>query len=142
MFEKFSVPSMYVAIQSVLSQFAYGHLTGIVLNSGDNATHTVPIYEGHALPQAISWLGLGGRDITDYFTRILSECGYVFHGTIREHATRHMKETITYVALDFEKEIEKAKDRSSVEKAFELPSGKVLNIGAERFHCPEVLFQP
>uniref|UniRef100_M1BVH7 Actin n=1 Tax=Solanum tuberosum TaxID=4113 RepID=M1BVH7_SOLTU len=113
MFEKFSVPSMYVAIQSVLSQFAYGRLTG-----------------------------LGGRDITDYFTRILSEGGYVFHGTIREHATRHMKETISYVALDFEKEIEKAKNRSSVEKAFVLPSGKVLNIGAERFHCPEVLFQP
>ncbi|KAH0781306.1 hypothetical protein KY290_000904 [Solanum tuberosum] len=117
MLEKFSVPSMYVAIQSVLSMFANGCLTGIVLNSGDSATHKVPIYEGHALPHAISWLGLGGHDITDYLTRILSEGGYVFHGTIREHATRRMKETITYVALDFEK----AKNRSSVEKAFELP---------------------
>ncbi|KAH0679609.1 hypothetical protein KY285_011844 [Solanum tuberosum] len=143
MFEKFSVPSMYVAIQAVLSMFANGRLTGIVLNSGDSATNTVPIYEGHALPHAISWLGLGGRDITYYLTRILSDGGYVFHGTIRENnVTRRMKETITYVALDFEQEIEKAKNRCSVEKAFELPSGQVLNVGAERFRCPEVLFQP
>ncbi|KAG5612300.1 hypothetical protein H5410_023581 [Solanum commersonii] len=141
MFEKFSVPSMYVAIQAVLSLFANGRLTGIVLNSGDSAANTVPIYEGHAVPHAISWLGLGGRDITNDLTRILSEGGYVFHGTIRENnVNRRMKETITYVALDFEQEIEKAKNRSSVEKAFELPSGQVLNVGAERFRCPEVLF--
>ncbi|KAH0667764.1 hypothetical protein KY285_028970 [Solanum tuberosum] len=114
MFEKFSVPSMYVAIQAVLSLFTNGRLIGIVLNSGDSATNTVPIYEEHALPHAISWLGLGGRDITYYLTRILSEGDY----------------------------IEKAKNRSSVEKAFELPSGQVLNVGAERFRCPEVLFQP
>ncbi|PHT77777.1 Actin-75 [Capsicum annuum] len=54
-----------------------------------------------------------------------------------------MKETITYIALDFEHEIDKAKNCSkSVEKDFELPDGQVINIGTERFHCPELLFQP
>lgn len=142
MFEKFSVPSMYVAIQAVLSLIANGRTTGIVLNSGDGATHTVPIYEGHALPHAISWLDIAGDSLTDYLCKLVTYEGYAINGTIREGFTRRMKETITYVALDFEQEIEKAKNRSSVEKAFVLPSGQVLNIGSERFRCPEVLFQP
>ncbi|KAH0739374.1 hypothetical protein KY290_038079 [Solanum tuberosum] len=96
MFEKFSVPSI--------------RLTGIVLNSGDSGANTVPIYEGHAVPHAISLLGLGGRDITNYLMRILCEGGYVFHGTIRENnVTRRMKKTITYVALDFEQRLKRQK---------------------------------
>jgi len=56
---------------------------------------------------------------------------------------RDMKETIAYVALDYEQEIEKAKNFSkSIEKSYKLPEGEVVNIGAEAFRCPEVLFQP
>jgi len=75
MFETFNVPSMYVQIQAILSLYASGRTTGIVVDAGDGVSHTVPVFEGYAMPHAIERMDLAGRDLTDYMAVLVSELG-------------------------------------------------------------------
>ncbi|XP_060702571.1 actin-like [Hemiscyllium ocellatum] len=134
LFERFNVPAMHVSYQSVLAVYSYGKTSGLVVDSGDGVTHSVPVHEGYNMPDAISRIDLGGHDLTTYLIKLLSEAGNAFHEKGR-YIVEDIKQKCCYVAVDYRNEGTHPVD-------YELPDGHLITIGKERCKCPEALFKP
>ena len=92
MFETFNVPCLYVSVQAVLALYSNGRTTDCVLDSGDGVSHTVPIYEGYAVPHAIQTIHLAGRDITKYLRKILEQRGFSLQTNAELEIVKDIKE--------------------------------------------------
>ncbi|CAI5708082.1 unnamed protein product [Peronospora destructor] len=160
-FEAFNVPSLFVSPQAVLSLYASGRTTGVVLDVGDGVAHVVPVYEGFTLPHAITRMDIAGRDVTQHLQLLLRRAGYNFQTSAEREVVREIKEKLCYVAfnptkeeqLEAEKSALAVKDMLSTKSkpagssgdatsAYYLPDGTLLNIGPEKFRAPELLFRP
>lgn len=73
MFETHNVAGFYVAVQAVLSLYANGRTTGVVCDSGDGVTHTVPVYEGFQMAHGVRKNTIAGRAITDFMSQLLNQ---------------------------------------------------------------------
>ncbi|MCJ1273877.1 Actin-like protein [Puttea exsequens] len=146
LFETFNVPALYTSIQAVLSLYASGRTTGIVLDAGDGVSHAVPVYEGFAVPSSIRRVDVAGRDVTEYLQLLLRKSGYVFHTSAEKEVVRTIKEKTGYVALDPKKEekdwAQMGGRSESKTQEYTLPDGSKIKIGSERYRAPEILFEP
>jgi len=142
MFETYGFQGVYIAIQAVLTLYAQGLLTGVVVDSGDGVTHIVPVYEGFSLPHLTRRLNVAGRNITRYLIKLLLLRGYAFNRTADFETVRQIKEQYCYVGYDLELEKRLALETTVLIEKYTLPDGRIIKIGAERFEAPEALFNP
>eukprot|EP00029_Vermamoeba_vermiformis_P001960 TRINITY_DN1222_c1_g1_i1.p1 TRINITY_DN1222_c1_g1~~TRINITY_DN1222_c1_g1_i1.p1 ORF type:complete len:375 (-),score=70.72 TRINITY_DN1222_c1_g1_i1:70-1194(-) len=142
LFETFSPPAINISIGGVLSLYSSGRSTGLVVESGDGVTYTMPIHEGRVITSAINRIDLGGHDLTEHMVRLLTERGYYFDTTADFECVKDIKEKLGYTASDFEQDLELALCSASLEKSYELPDCNVITIGDERFRCAEPMFRP
>ncbi|XP_065584311.1 actin-like [Artemia franciscana] len=153
MFEEMNVPAVRVEVDSILSLRAFNKNTGVVLDCGDGVSSIVPIFNNKVLTDTISRLSIGGRDLTDYLSHLISQRGYLFTMATEREIVRDIKENLCCVALDFEQEMASYPEPSfwqrllfskakAMKKSYQLPDGQVITIGNEAFICPEALFQP
>jgi len=142
MFNKYKFQGVYVGIQAVLTLYAQGLMTGVVVDSGDGVTHIVPVYEGFSLPNLTQRLNVAGRDVTRYLIKLLLLRGYAFNRTADFETVRQIKEKLCYVGYDLKLENQLANDTTVLVSKYKLPDGRVIRIGRERYQAPECLFQP
>ena len=135
-FENFNVQGTYIANSAVLALYASSRTTGLVLNSGDGVTHTVPIYEGFASNKTVGKLDLGGVDLTGYMENMLAKEGISLTTNSEFETARHIKEELCYVSSDVESE--EGDDGGQ----YTLPDGHVISVGEARYQVPEALFNP
>ncbi|XP_014236275.1 actin-related protein 2 isoform X1 [Trichogramma pretiosum] len=142
MFEKYQFAGMYIAIQAVLTLYAQGLISGVVVDSGDGVTHICPVYEEYALPHLTRRLDIAGRDITMYLIKLLLQRGYAFNHSADFETVRMIKEKLCYIGYDIETEEKLALETTVLVESYTLPDGRVIKVGGERFAAPEALFQP
>ncbi|KAK3112469.1 centractin- actin- protein of the dynactin complex [Teratosphaeriaceae sp. CCFEE 6253] len=148
LFETFNVPALYTSIQAVLSLYASGRTTGVVLDAGDGVSHAVPVYEGFAITNSIRRIDVAGRDVTEHLQTLLRKSGNVFHTSAEKEIVKQIKEKTTYIVLNPKKEEKDwlaLSNRNSTDAKtteYTLPDGQKLRLGSERFRAPEILFDP
>jgi hypothetical protein len=143
LFETFNVPALYNSVQAVLSLYASGRTTGIVLDVGDGVSHAVPVYDGFAIPNSIRRIDVAGRDITEYLQTQLRKAGYIFHTSAEKEIVREIKEKKSYIALDPNKEEKDwsgtTSKASSKEIDYVLPDGKTIKASICSIHGKKCL---
>eukprot|EP01084_Bolivina_argentea_P245503 411039_1 len=143
MFETFNCPSYYAITQQLLSLYASGSTTGIVLHSGCARTQSIAIFDGYMISNSAQHINMGGRDVSDFLTKILCERGCSFTTTAERMIVGVIKERLGWVTLDYEQEVKNAETSMyELEKRYELPDGQVITYGSELFRAAEILFSP
>ena len=142
MFDKYEFEGVNISVQAVLTLYAQGLMTGVVVDSGDGVTHIIPVWEGVSLPHLTRRMNMAGRNITDYMIKLLLHRGYAFNRSADFDTVRQIKESLAYVAFDAKAEQKLAEETTVLMRNYTLPDGRVISIGQERFMCAEALFQP
>ncbi|KAJ7978428.1 Actin-related protein [Quillaja saponaria] len=169
MFEKYKVPALFLAKNAVLTSFASGRATSLVVDSGGGSTTVAPVHDGYVLQKAVATSPIGGELLTDCLLKSLESKGL----TIKPRYSFKRKEirsgefqtvdldfpntTESYklycqriIASDIKECVCRAPDTPYDEKSYsnipmtpyELPDGQTIEIGADRFKVPDVLFNP
>lgn len=83
----------------MLSLYARGLTTGVVLDVGDGCSHASAIYEGFSIQNATRRIDLGGRDITEHLVLLLQRSGVAFRTTAEFQIVRKIKEMFCYTEV-------------------------------------------
>ena len=144
-FETYRAPAIFFSPPAVLSLYASGRATGVVLDVGEGVTHCVPVYEGYALPHSITRSDVAGRDVTKRLQLLLRKSGLAFTTTAEEDLVKTMKEELCYVHQNTSTTgagAEGGKEGDAAKVVYQLPDGQTVNVSDERYLAPEVLFNP
>jgi actin-related protein 3 len=160
MFETLNTPGLYIAVQAVLALCAsiYANpdsrsgssakrMTGSVIDSGDGATHIIPVVDGYVIGSRIKHIPLAGRDVTNFIIQMLRDRGEYLPGDQALDIARTIKEQWCYVSPDIVKEYMKYDSDESKFRQYKGAESRnkkpfTIDVGYERFLGPEIFFSP
>ncbi|ELU05751.1 hypothetical protein CAPTEDRAFT_156089 [Capitella teleta] len=172
MFEKYNLPAFFLCKNAVLSAFANGRSTGLVLDSGAALTTAVPVYDGYVLGQTIVKSPLAGDFISLETRKLMEELNIdvvppyqiAEKEAVPENAPPKWKKKekvpevtksfhnymVKDVLQDFAASVLQVSDTPFAEESvdnmpashYEFPNGYNQEFGVERFRVPEGLFDP
>ncbi|CAB1324690.1 unnamed protein product [Coregonus sp. 'balchen'] len=165
MFEHYNIPAFFLCKTAVLSSFANGRSTGLVLDSGATHTTAIPVHDGYVLQQGIVKSPLAGDFMSMQCRELFQELNveivppYMIASKVRpaKDAVREgapaswkKKEKLPQVTRSWHNYMCNVSDSPYDEQVaaqmptvhYELPNGYNCDFGAERLKIPEGLFDP
>ena len=171
MFEKYKVPAVFISKNAVLSAFSCGRSTAVVVDSGGGSTCVAPVHEGYVLQKAVVRSPMSGDKITDYLLSVMQSKGVnvrpsytlnkkvgkdgsilkvsdatgldntrdSYHKYMQKAIINDLKETVCRAS---ETHLDESAAAQMPLAQYELPDGKTIEVGAERFKACELLFNP
>lgn len=168
MFEKFETPAVFMCKNPVLAAFSMGKSTALVLDSGAGVTTSVPVHDGYVLHMGKNKTDMAG----DRLNELLEQSLFAGKQIVPQYQVRKTKQPNgdfkvkrlefpntsqswhRYMQLELVRDIKESllhasdtlfdpKTNPNVpNKNYELPDGKVLEVGAQRFIVADRLFAP
>ncbi|KAJ0975119.1 hypothetical protein J5N97_017084 [Dioscorea zingiberensis] len=169
MFENYKVPALFLAKNAVLTSFASGRATSLVVDSGGGSTTVAAVHDGFVLQKAVSASPIGGEFLSECMMRSLESKGIVLKprysfkrkeirpGEFLSIDLDFPNTTESYrlycqklIASDIKECVCRAPDTAYDDSGYanipmtpyELPDGQTIEIGADRFKVPDILFNP
>ncbi|XP_060070728.1 actin-like [Ylistrum balloti] len=137
LFEKFQVRRALLPLNNALSLYSTGQLTGLVTELGAGTSFCVPIYEGFPTKGFVMSSDVTGNKLTEFFMNLLSKQEHSFLPITDPVLAETVKESVCSVGPNLFSALSDSPD-----VVYTLPDGTELNIGKERYQCPEALFSP
>lgn len=128
MFETYGFQGVFIQVQAVLTLYAQGLMTGLVIDSGDGVTHVVPVVDGFAFPHLTKRLNVAGRHITTHMVDLLLRRGYAFNRSADMDTVRQVKESLCFVSYDYARDLKLARETTVLVKSYTLPDGRVIKV--------------
>uniref|UniRef100_A0A6N2N2J3 Actin-related protein 4 n=1 Tax=Salix viminalis TaxID=40686 RepID=A0A6N2N2J3_SALVM len=169
MFEKYTAPALFLAKNAVLTSFASGRATSLVVDSGGGSTTITPVHDGYVIQKAVAFSPIGGELLTDCLMKSLESKGVMIkprYSFKRKEIQPGVFQTVDLdlpnttdsyklysqrvIASDIKESVCRAPDTPYDEGSYsnipmtpyELPDGQTIEIGADRFKIPDILFNP
>lgn len=169
MFEKYRTPALFLAKNAVLTSFATGRATSLVVDCGGGSTTVAAVHDGYVLQKGIVTSPIGGEVLTDCLLKTLESKGVkikprfsfkrkeVRPGEFEVENLHFPNTTESYerymqrqIAADLKEAVCRVPDSNFDESSYanipttpyELPDGQIIEVASDRFKIPDLLFNP
>ncbi|CAK62550.1 unnamed protein product (macronuclear) [Paramecium tetraurelia] len=140
-FENYDCPALFFAVSGIVSLFASGKTTGVILDVGDTVSQSIPIYDGFYIQHSAQRVDLAGRDVTDNLNNLLRRSGYIFTKSAELEIIKKIKEKRCFLSPTMIAE-EKFQEERKIKDQYMLPDNNTIEISYEKQRAPEILMSP
>jgi len=141
LFDNFKVPRIHFVKNSIVSLYASGRTSGVVINFGEQMIEMTSIYEGFTIDHDIRRINIGGENITTQLRQYVEELGIIIETPLDIEKVRKLKEKLCFVSLNPNME-NKENNKQNISQFNFKPTKSGYYLSNKLFQAPEIFFQP